>query len=209
MLAVLAIMATLVMPAFAADGTEPTTPAESTGVSTATGGTDGGTWYYENDDDAVSKLTDTGAADINVWALTTQTDSYAVTIEWGVMTFNYAFGLWNPADHSWDGLVWRTADFDGAKDKVTVRNHSSRPINAGFIYTGAASGTHTTGTFTLATGNLHGAQTGTMALPAVGYEVAFAAAPYADTYLNLVGRPDAIGETDAKKIGTITVSITG
>jgi len=208
MIAVLAIMAMMAIPVLASDSIAPTTPAESIGLSTATGNADGTAWNYKNDDDGVIESLDTTEADIDVWALTTQTDAYEVTIEWGDMTYNYAFGLWDPTAHAWAGLGWTTADFDGINDKVTVTNHSSQPINANFSYAGAASfsGTHTTGTFTTVSGNANGTKTDTMALLAVGYGVVYADAPFKNTYLNLQGIPDSIGTT-AKKIGTISVTI--
>lgn len=217
MIAVLAIMATMAMPAFAADGTAATAPkggglGASTGLSTATGGTNGLTWVHTNDDDDISAASSDPNTDIDVWALTTQTDTYKVTIEWGDMTFNYGFGTWNPGTHIWDAVIgWETSDFDGTKDQVKVINHSSQAITAVFSY--LADTTTNTGTFTKATGNLNGATTGTMTIGECPVGASDATAPADKTYLNLQGRPASavpalIGAT-AKKIGTIIVTIAG
>lgn len=221
MLTVLAIMAMMAIPALATDGTAATAPKDSlltgkqlsTGLSTATGGSDGNVWYYENDDDAIDKSLDKNGADIDVWAITSQTDTYAVTIEWGDMTFHYGFGTWNPVSHAWDAIIgWTALDFDGTKDQVKVTNNSSQGIIADFSYLAdIADGATNTGIFTKASaGNSYntGNTTGPMTIAAFPFG---ATALSGATYINLQGRPAAaipalIGAT-AKKIGTITVTI--
>ena len=137
-------------------------------------------------------------------ATTSQTDTYKVTLTWGDMTFAYDFGTWNTGTHTWDNEKWVAAGFNGTKDKITVANHSSQPITAGFSCArDSATGGITTGTFTKVTGNLNGTLTGAMALDLCS--VGGPGTPQTGaTYLNLQNRPAASIGTTAAIIGTIT-----
>ncbi|MBC3887822.1 hypothetical protein GH810_05815 [Acetobacterium paludosum] len=149
----------------------------------------------------------TGATSKDVNGTTTQTDVYSATVAWGSMAFNYAFGTWNPTDHTWNGAGWSAADFDGAKDQVKITNDSSQPIDAAFAYTkDSAKGGATTGTFTKVDGNLNetGELTGVMALDLCATDAT--TGPAEETYLNLQGAPAA--NTTAGKVGAVTVSLT-
>ena len=145
----------------------------------------------------------------DVLTTTSQTDAYSVDIAWGDMTFAYDFGTWDTATHKWTGEKWATAGFDGTKDKITVANNSSQPVNATFSYSNAAAtGDTTTGAFTPVSGAGNvipsGTLTGTMELALCPVD---GPAPTNNTFLNLVGRPRTSIGTTAVKIGTITVTL--
>src|SRR5665647_3878104 len=89
----------------------------------------------------------------DVLTTTSQTDTYMVTLTWGNMTFAYDFGTWDTTAHVWAGEAWVIGGFNGTKDKITVANHSSQPVEAIFAYlangvAGTNNGNATTGVFT-------------------------------------------------------------
>ena len=156
-----------------------------------------------------------GTATAPVQTTTMQTDVYSATIDWGAMTFAYDFGTWNATTHTWGGAGWASAGFTGANDAVTVTNDSSQAITANFTYIATAAGTNNTvatiGTFTPASGNLYGTETGTMALAL--YPVGTPDPnDTGTTYLNIKGPPAAssivtTGPTAEHAIGNITVTL--
>lgn len=123
-------------------------------------------------------------------------DTYAATIEWGEMTFNYNLGTWDPEFHSWVGGGWDDENFNGVNDKITVTNGSTQPITATFGYTpDETNGGKTTGAFTEEPRNLNAPK-----------EIMVLANGSSDnTYLNLQGVP-FVGSTPTK-IGSISVTL--
>jgi hypothetical protein len=78
------------------------------------------------------------------------TDVYSVEIEWGSMSFEYTDEtlVWNPETHEYDkqnNASWRPTA-SGA-DKVTVKNHSNKPVTVALSYTPAEGYAGITGSF--------------------------------------------------------------
>lgn len=75
---------------------------------------------------------------------------YSVEIEWGSMSFEYTDEtlVWNPETHKYDrqgDASWQPTT-PGA-DKVTVKNHSNKPVSVAFEYTPATNYAGITGSF--------------------------------------------------------------
>lgn len=63
---------------------------------------------------------------------------YNVDLSWGEMKFEFGQGKeWNPKTHTYvgeDTYRWRLKSVDGENNKITISNHSSRPLSTSIEY---------------------------------------------------------------------------
>lgn len=127
--------------------------------------------------------------------------AYKVDIEWGAMAFKYtpAQKQWDTTDHNWEdvpGGGWSCVT--EGNNTITVKNHSSKAIDATFAFAAASGFTGINGEFTgLTAGKLNVLAPTAGASDPVSGTVSFM--PNAGTLTNAVDQL-----TD---IGTITVTI--
>jgi len=128
------------------------------------------------------------------------TDVYSVEIEWGSMSFEYTDDalVWNPEKHEYEeqgNASWRPAT-NGA-DKVTVKNHSNKPVSVAFSYESASEYSGISGSF--------GASSAT--LDAAAENSDYDSAPSYTATLSLSGELPS-SATASTVIGTAKVTLT-
>ena len=126
------------------------------------------------------------------------TDVYSVDIEWGSMEFEYkeASSTWNPETHKYDKdgeAKWDCAD---NSNKVTVTNHSNKPVNVELSYTSSEAYSDITGSFDISEKTLEAATENSDV----------SEAPTFGAYLTLSGElSDTV--TESTVIGSATVKL--
>jgi len=104
-----AMMATMSMTAFAAEGSE--------NINTNNGSVTIDIAATYNEGQAASEV-------------------ISVDVKWGAMTFEYtaaSAGTWNPDTHKYDGVA--EAKWTASGNTITVTNHSNTAVDAQFVYT--------------------------------------------------------------------------
>lgn len=151
--------------------------------------------------------TATGSADTDVKAkynATTPADVYSVDVAWGAMEFDYNAGgqKWDAENHKWvdDAAAPAGWEVKDASNTITLANHSSKAVNAGFEFAAEAEYTELTGSFTYESAQVASVE---LELPKEDTD----AKEYV-VYFNPEGSiPSTHSATAYAKMGTITVTL--
>lgn len=130
-------------------------------------------------------------------------DEYSVDLIWEALTFDYnaTDKVWDDEEHTWIKDETDTGDnWVAVNNEITVVNHSSVSVNAGFSFKGDYDGLN--GTFT----NVETATELTSALVLQKPTAGEAAKEYKVSFMPSGDIPDTISATEYEKIGTITVT---
>lgn len=151
--------------------------------------------------------TATGSAETDVkgkYNATTPADVYSVDVSWGAMEFDYNAGgqKWDEENHKWieDETAPAGWEVKDESNTITLANHSSVAVEAGFEFSAIDGYTDLTGTFTYDSNEVTSVE---LELP----EEDTAAKEYVVYFAPEGSIPSTHSSTTYAKMGTITVTL--